>query len=98
MTQAIEVGDRVSWNSEAGRVSGTIIRVHIRDVDHKDYTRSAAAVIAQRARKEPMSAYFTSNHHFGHAGALGLYRRPFASVAEMDRQMIDWNVSLYITH
>jgi calcineurin-like phosphoesterase family protein len=39
-----------------------------------------------------MSTYFTSDHHFGHAGARGLYRRPFASVAEMDRQMIDrWN-------
>ena len=39
-----------------------------------------------------MSTYFTSDHHFGHAGALGLYRHPFASVAEMDRQMIDrWN-------
>ena len=39
-----------------------------------------------------MSTYFTSDHHFGHAGALGLYRRPFASVAEMDREMIDrWN-------
>ena len=37
-----------------------------------------------------MSTYFTSDHHFGHAGALGLYRRRFASVAEMDRQMIDW--------
>jgi hypothetical protein len=23
-----------------------------------------------------MSTYFTSDHHFGHAGALGLYRRP----------------------
>ena len=32
-----------------------------------------------------MSTYFTSDHHFGHAGALGLYRRPFASVAEMDQ-------------
>jgi hypothetical protein len=31
------VGDRVSWNSEAGRVSGTIIRVHMRDVEHKGY-------------------------------------------------------------
>ena len=39
-----------------------------------------------------MSTYFTSDHHFGHAGALGLCRRPFASVAKMDRQMIDrWN-------
>jgi calcineurin-like phosphoesterase family protein len=39
-----------------------------------------------------MPTDFTSDHHFGHAGALGLYHRPFASVAEMDRQMIDrWN-------
>jgi calcineurin-like phosphoesterase family protein len=39
-----------------------------------------------------MTVYFTSDHHFGHSGARSLYRRPFASVAEMDRQMIDrWN-------
>ena len=36
--------------------------------------------------------FFTSDHHFGHAGARSLYRRPFASVAEMDQQMIErWN-------
>ena len=39
-----------------------------------------------------MSVYFTSDHHFGHSGARGFYRRPFASVAEMDQAMIDrWN-------
>lgn len=39
-----------------------------------------------------MAIYFTSDQHFGHAGARSLYRRPFASVAEMDRQMIArWN-------
>ncbi|HEX3994141.1 MAG TPA: metallophosphoesterase family protein [Acetobacteraceae bacterium] len=39
-----------------------------------------------------MSVYFTSDHHFGHSGARSLYRRPFASVADMDRQMIvRWN-------
>jgi hypothetical protein len=38
MTKAFNVGDRVSWNSEAGKVSGTIIRVHMHDVDHKGYT------------------------------------------------------------
>jgi len=43
-------------------------------------------------RTQPMSTYFTSDHHFGHAGALGLYRRPFASIAEMDQKMIErWN-------
>lgn len=39
-----------------------------------------------------MTVYFTSDHHFGHSGARTLYRRPFASVAVMDQQMIDrWN-------
>jgi len=40
-----------------------------------------------------MSVYFTSDHHFGQATARSFYRRPFASVAEMDQEMIDrWNV------
>jgi calcineurin-like phosphoesterase family protein len=39
-----------------------------------------------------MSIYFTSDHHFGHAAARSFYHRPFASVEEMDRAMIDrWN-------
>jgi calcineurin-like phosphoesterase family protein len=39
-----------------------------------------------------MTVWFTSDHHFGHSGARTLYRRPFASNAEMDRHMIDrWN-------
>ena len=45
--------------------------------------------------RQAMSVFFTSDSHFGHAGARGLYRRPFASVAEMDRQMIDrWNAAV----
>ncbi|MFC7478575.1 metallophosphoesterase family protein [Dankookia sp. GCM10030260] len=39
-----------------------------------------------------MAVFFTSDTHFGHAGARGLYRRPFASVAEMHAAMLDrWN-------
>lgn len=39
-----------------------------------------------------MTVYFSSDHHFGHAAARSFYRRPFASVAEMDQAMIDrWN-------
>ena len=36
-----------------------------------------------------MAVFFTSDTHFGHAGARSLYRRPFASVAEMDAAMLD---------
>ena len=32
--------------------------------------------------------YFTADTHFGHGGALGLYRRPFASVAEMNAALL----------
>jgi calcineurin-like phosphoesterase family protein len=36
--------------------------------------------------------YFTSDTHFGHGGTLGLYRRPFASVAAMDAALVArWN-------
>ena len=35
-----------------------------------------------------MATYFTADTHFGHGGALGFYRRPFASVAEMDAAMV----------
>lgn len=39
-----------------------------------------------------MTVFFTSDTHFGHGGALGLFRRPFASVAEMDETLIRrWN-------
>jgi len=34
-------GDHVSWNSEAGRVSGTIIKVHTSDFEYKGYTHHA---------------------------------------------------------
>lgn len=42
MAKTFKVGDHVSWNSEAGRVSGTIIKVHTRDFDYKGHTHHAA--------------------------------------------------------
>ena len=39
-----------------------------------------------------MAVWFTADTHFGHAGALSLYRRPFISVAAMNAGMIaKWN-------
>jgi len=39
-----------------------------------------------------MARFFTSDTHFGHGGALGIYRRPFESVAAMDAALIEnWN-------
>jgi hypothetical protein len=42
MAKRFKVGDRVSWNSEAGRVSGTIIRLHTKNADYKGYTHHAS--------------------------------------------------------
>lgn len=42
MTARFKVGDHVTWNSEAGRVSGRIIKVHTKDADYKGYTHHAS--------------------------------------------------------
>ena len=47
MAERFEVGDKVTWNSEAGHVSGTIIRVHTSNVDYKGYTHHASPDIPQ---------------------------------------------------
>ncbi|HZH26448.1 MAG TPA: metallophosphoesterase family protein [Azospirillaceae bacterium] len=42
-----------------------------------------------------MAVFFTSDTHFGHAGAIPRFRRPFASVAEMDAAMTErWNATV----
>ncbi len=43
MAEQFSVGDHVSWNSEAGRVSGHIIKVHTADFDYKGYTHRASS-------------------------------------------------------
>jgi DUF2945 family protein len=41
MPKQLKVGDHVSWNSEAGRVSGRIIKVHRTDFEYKGYIHRA---------------------------------------------------------
>lgn len=41
-TTSFAVGDHVEWNSEAGRVRGTIIRVRPKDFDYKGHTHRAS--------------------------------------------------------
>jgi hypothetical protein len=42
MARQFKIGDHVSWNSEAGRVSGTIIAIHTRDFDYKGHVHHAS--------------------------------------------------------
>ncbi|HEY3779139.1 MAG TPA: DUF2945 domain-containing protein [Rhizomicrobium sp.] len=64
MAREFKVGDRVSWNSEAGRVSGRIVKVHTRDVDYKGHTHHAS-------RDEPQYAIQSdkTDHIAMHKGA-----------------------------
>ena len=43
MKRGFRVGDHVTWNSEAGHVSGTIVKVHTKDAEYKGYTHHASA-------------------------------------------------------
>ncbi len=42
MAHKFKVGDHVSWNSEAGRVSGKITKVHTSDTTYKGHLRRAS--------------------------------------------------------
>ena len=47
MTDHFEVGDHVTWNSEAGHVSGRIIAVHTSDITYKGYIHHASPDVPQ---------------------------------------------------
>ena len=42
MGNRFEVGYHVTWNAEAGHVSGMNIKVHSKDVDYKGHTHHAS--------------------------------------------------------
>jgi hypothetical protein len=64
MRKRFKVGDNVTWNSEAGHVSGRIIKVHTQDVEYKGYTHHAS-------RDEPQYeiASDRTNHIAMHKGS-----------------------------
>ena len=42
MTKTFKVCDHVTWNSEAGHVSGRIVKVHKKNVNYKGYIHHAS--------------------------------------------------------
>jgi hypothetical protein len=75
MSKKFKVGDHVSWNSEAGRVSGRVVRVHTRDVNYKGYPITRARMIRSTRSKatKPITSLFTRVEHCGICGADGLW-------------------------
>ena len=41
VAEKLKVGNHVTWNSEAGYVSGRIIKIHRKNVEYKGYTHHA---------------------------------------------------------
>ncbi len=64
MKTQFEIGDRVRWNSEAGYVTGVIIRIHTSDFDYKGYTHHATEQDPQYEIKSDKS-----DHIAAHKGA-----------------------------
>jgi hypothetical protein len=65
MPSEFKVGDHVGWNSEAGHVSGIIIKVHVRDFDYKGHTHRASAEDPQYEIKSDKT-----DHVAAHRGAV----------------------------
>lgn len=64
MAKMFKIGDHVRWNSEAGHVSGVIIKVHTRDFDYKGYTHHASDADPQYEIKSDKT-----DHIAAHKGA-----------------------------
>jgi hypothetical protein len=64
MATKFKVGDHVSWNSEAGRVSGIIVKIHTHDFAYKGYTHHATEEEPQYEIKSDKS-----NHIAAHKGS-----------------------------
>src|SRR4051794_18969801 len=61
MAKSFQIGDHVSWNSEAGRVSGTIIKVQKKDFDYKGHTHHATPDEPQYEIKSDKTAHIASH-------------------------------------
>ena len=65
MTTKLHVGDHVSWNSEAGRVSGRIVEIHTSDFDYKGHRHHASPDNPQYEIKSDRSEHIAA--HYGKA-------------------------------
>lgn len=61
MTERFAIGDHVTWNSEAGHVSGHIIAIHEADFDYKGYTHHATPDYPQYEIKSDRTAHIAAH-------------------------------------
>jgi hypothetical protein len=71
MKKKFKIDDHVTWNSEAGHVSGRIIKVHMKDFNYKGYAHHATADDPQYEIKSD-----NTDHIAAHKGsALSLIKK-----------------------
>ncbi|PWU70863.1 MULTISPECIES: hypervirulence associated TUDOR domain-containing protein [Brucella/Ochrobactrum group] len=61
MASTFKIGDHVTWNSEAGEVSGTIIAVHTSNFDYKGYTHHATPSEPQYEIKSDKTSHIAAH-------------------------------------
>lgn len=71
MAIIFKVGDHVTWNSEAGYVTGRILKVHTSDVKYKGYVHHASVDSPQFEIKSDKTDHIA----FHKPEALKLYDR-----------------------
>jgi Hypervirulence associated proteins TUDOR domain len=71
MANAFKVGDHVTWNSEAGHVSGRVVKVHLKNVDYKGHVHHASDQDPQYEIKSDKSDHIALHK----AAALKLLRQ-----------------------
>lgn len=59
--EKLKIGDHIRWNSEAGYVSGKIIKVHTTDFDYKGYTHHASIEDPQYEIKSDKSDHIAAH-------------------------------------
>lgn len=63
--QQFKAGDHVRWNSEAGHVSGRIVKVHVADFDYKGHRHHASPDKPQYEIKSDKTDHVAA--HYGSA-------------------------------
>lgn len=61
MAKRFKIDDHVSWNSEAGRVTGRIVAVHTEDFRYKGYTHHASEEDPQYEIKSDKSDHIAAH-------------------------------------
>lgn len=61
MKHHFKIGDHVRWNSEAGYVSGKIVKMHTADFNYKGYTHHATPEEPQYEIKSDKSDHIAAH-------------------------------------